>query len=347
VLLFTNAAALAQSLAMLALVASDRVEAWHLVAGNLVLGTVSAIDGPARQAMLLELVGGRRADLPNAIALNSALMNGARFAGPMIGGAVIAGLGEAWGFALNSASYGAVLAALARVRAAPFGVETGTESWAQQFVAGLRHVFGFLPSRAALVLLAAVSFAVQPYQSLAPYFAREVFGGDSRTLGWLIGAGGFGAVAGMVYLAWRPSVRGLLSLLPLAAAVAGAALIGFSFATSLALALALVFVTGMGGMITAAGTNTVLQTIVDERMRARVAALYMMAFLGTMPLGSLAAGALAERIGPPAALAAGGTLALAAAAVYAARLGAIRRAIAPVYERLGIASRARAFRPQP
>jgi MFS family permease len=347
VLYFTQGTALAQSLVMLALVASGRVEAWHLVAGNLMLGVVNAIDGPARQAMLVELVGGRD-DLPNAIAFSSALMNGARFVGPIIGGAVIAAFGEVWGFALNSLSYCAVLAALARMRAASRATETGAEGWARQFAAGLRYAFGFLPTRAALLLLAAVSFSVQPYQSLAPYFARDVFGGDSRTLGLLIGAGGCGAVTGMIYLALRPSVRGLLSLLAAAGAAAGAALIGFSFAPSLWLALPLLFVVGMGGMLTAAGTNTVLQTIVEDHMRARVAALYMMAFLGTAPLGALAAGSLAERIGPPAALAAGGALALAAAAAYASQLAAIRRAIRPVYEKLGILPRAaEPLRPPP
>ncbi|MDW8469545.1 MAG: MFS transporter [Burkholderiales bacterium] len=336
VLYFTQGTALAQSLAMFALVAAGRIEPWHLVAGNLLLGIVNAIDGPARQAMVLELVSGRREDLPNAIAFNSALMNGARFVGPIVGGAVIAALGEVWGFALNALSYGAVLVALARMRGAPRAVETGRESWLRQFAAGLGYAFGFLPTRAALLLLAAVSFSVQPYQSLAPYFAREVFGGDAHTLGLLIGAGGCGAVAGMIYLAVRPGVRGLLSLIPAAGAIAGAALIGFAACARLWLALPLLFLVGLGGMITAAGTNTVLQTIVAEHMRARVAALYMTAFLGTAPLGALAAGSLAERIGPPAALAAGGALALVAAAAYATRLAAIRRAIRPVYERLGI-----------
>ena len=108
VLYATQGTALAQSLVMFALVATGRVEPWHLVLGNFVLGLVNAFDSPARQSFLVELVGGRE-DLPNAIALSSGLMNGARFVGPMIGGAVIASLGVAWGFGLNSLSYLAVL----------------------------------------------------------------------------------------------------------------------------------------------------------------------------------------------------------------------------------------------
>jgi MFS family permease len=340
VLLFTQSCALLQALAMLALVASGRLEPWHLIVGNLALGIVNAVDSPARQSLLVELVGGRE-DLPSAIAFSSALMNGARFIGPMIGGAVIAGLGETWSYGLSSVSFLAVLASLWLIRAAPRPTEQSSAGWFAQFAAGFRYAFGFLPSRCALLLVAAVSFAVQPYQSLAPWFAREVFGGDSRTLGYLIAAGGIGAVSGMVYLAGRPTVRGLFRLLPVGGAAAGAALIGFAYSGALWLALVLLYLVGMGAMLAASSTNMVLQTIVEDRMRARVLAIYTMSFLGAAPLGALAAGALGERIGPPAALALGGGLALAAAALYWTQLAAIRRAIRPVYEELGIAPRPR------
>src|SRR5512146_3288464 len=191
VLYATQGTALAQSLAMFALVASRRVEAWHLIVGNLVLGIVNAFDSPARQSFLVELVGGRD-DLPNAIALSSALMNGARFVGPMIGGAVIATAGVSWGFGLNSVSYLAVLGAMRTPRRAS---EPGAGGWALELLAGFRYAYGFLPTRSALLLLAAVSFFAQPYQSLMPWFAKEAFHGNSATLGMLIGAGGAGAVS--------------------------------------------------------------------------------------------------------------------------------------------------------
>jgi MFS family permease len=335
VLYATQGTALAQSLVMFALVASGRIEPWHLVLGNLVLGVVNAFDSPARQSFLVELVGGRE-DLPNAIALSSALMNGARFVGPMIGGAVIASAGVAWGFGLNSVSYLAVLGALAAMRTAPRAPEPGAGGWAGELLAGFRYAYGFLPTRSALLLLAAVSFFVQPYQSLMPWFAKEAFHGNSATLGMLIGAGGFGAVSGMIYLATRSSIRGLLRRLPVSAALAGLALTAFSFTHALWLALPLVFLTGMGIMLTAASTNTVLQTIVEDRLRARVAALYIMAFLGMSPLGALLAGTLSRYAGPPLTLAIGGLCAAGAAATYASKLPAIRDEIRPLYQRLGI-----------
>ena len=338
VLMITQSVALAQSLFMLALVASGHVQPAHLIAANLVLGIVNAFDSPARQAQLVELVGGKD-DLPNAIAFSSILMNGARFIGPMIGGAVIAGFGEIWGFGLNCLMRGAVILALWLIRAAPRQTESASSGWASQLAAGFRYAYGFLPTRSALLLLSAVSFSIQPYQSLAPYFARDVFHGGSETLGYLIGAGGLGAVSGMLHLAIRPSVRGLLSQIPLAAATAGVALIAFSFSTSLWIALPMLYFVGMGAMITAGSTNTVLQTIVEDRMRARVVSIYMMSFLGVTPLGALFAGLLAEQIGPPATLAIGGVIALLAAFTYWMNLAKIRVAIRPIYEKLGIVPR--------
>jgi MFS family permease len=338
VLLVTQSVAFAQALVMLALLASGYVQPWHLIAANLVLGIVNAFDSPARQSQLVELVGGKE-DLPNAIAFSSLLMNGARFVGPMIGGAVIAGLGEVWGFGLNSLMRCAVIAALLMIRATPRPVEKTDAHWREQLAVGFRYAYGFLPTRSALLLVSAVSFGVQPYQSLAPYFARDVFHGGSETLGYLIGAGGFGAVSGMVYLAMKPSVRGLLSLIPFTGGMAGAALIIFTFANTLWLALPMLFLAGMGAMLSAASTNTVLQTIVEDHMRARVVSIYMMSFLGVAPLGALAAGTLAERIGPPATLALGGAFTLAAAFLYWINLPKIRAAIRPVYQKLGIVPR--------
>jgi MFS family permease len=335
VLRVTNSIAAAQSLAMLALVATGAIQPWHLIAGNLVLGVVNAFDSPSRQSFLIELVEGR-ADLPNAIAFQSMLMNGARFLGPMIGGAVIALFGEVWGFALNSASYLAILAALAWIRVRGHAPEGPPERWLAGLAAGFRWAYGFAPSRSMLLLLAAVSIGVQPVQALAPYFARDVFGGDSQTLGWLIGAGGLGAVSGMLYLALRPSVRGLLAVIGAAGAAGGAAVIAFTWSAQLWVALPLVYLSGMGMMLTAGSINTVLQTIVEDRLRARIAAIYIMSFLGVSPLGALGAGWAAQYVGPPAALALGGALALCASLAYLARLPAMRREMRPVYVRLGI-----------
>jgi MFS family permease len=334
VLLLTNAIASVQAVLMFTVVALGVVAPWHLIAGNLVLGIVNACDAPARQSILIQLVGGRQ-DLANAIALNSIMMNLARFVGPMVGGVLIAVFGERWGFAANALSYMGMLWALSRIRSVAKLHVPQEAGLLRQLRAGARYAYGFLPARSALLLLTAVSMTVGSYVALMPWFAREAFQGDSGTLGLLISSAGLGALTGMFYLAMRTGVRGLFGLLAWTSSTAGAALLVFSFSTTLWLALPALYCVGLGMMLTAASTNTVLQTIVPDELRGRVASLYVMSFIGMSPLGALAAGWIAERAGPPLTLAACGTAALAAAGVYASRLGAIRREIRPVYERLG------------
>jgi MFS family permease len=334
VLLVTNSIAALQASLMFAVVALGVVQPWHLIAGNLVLGIVNACDAPARQSILIQLVGGRR-DLANAIALNSIMMNLARFVGPMVGGLLIAAFGERWGFGANALSYLAMLLALSRIPSSPRGALPAEKGVLRQLAAGARYAYGFLPARSALLLLTAISVTVGSYVALMPWFARETFHGDSGTLGLLISAAGLGALTGMFYLAMRSGIRGLFGLLAWTSSTAGAALFVFSLSTSLWLALPALYCVGLGMMLTAASTNTVLQTIVPDELRGRVASLYVMSFIGMSPLGALAAGWVAERAGPPVTLAACGMAALAAAGVYASRLRAIRREIRPVYERLG------------
>jgi len=335
VLLVTNAVAAVQAVTMFAVVALGIVQPWHLIAGNLVLGVVNACDAPARQSILIHLVGGK-ADLANAIALNSVMMNGARFVGPMLGGALIAAFGEHWGFGVNALSYFAMLAALARIPADERRLAPLEKGLARQLAAGGRYAYGFLPVRSALLLLSATSLTVGSYVALMPWFAREAFHGDSRTLGLLMGAAGLGAVSGMAYLATRPGIRGLLRLIGWMSATAGAALVVFALAGSMWIALPALYFVGMGMMLTAASTNTVLQSIVPDELRGRVASIYVMSFIGVSPLGALGAGWIAERVGPPATLAACGIAALAAALVYASHFQAIRREIRTLYEKIGI-----------
>jgi MFS family permease len=333
-LMVTNSIAALQASAMFALVALGTVQPWHLIAGNLVLGLVNAWDAPARQSILIQLVGGR-ADLASAIALNSIMMNLARFLGPMVGGVLIAALGERWGFGANAASYFAMLFALSQIPARPPSSAPADGNMLRQLAAGTRYAYGFLPSRCALLLLTSASVTVGSYVSMMPWFAREAFHGDSGTLGLLISAAGLGALTGMVYLALRPGIRGLFRLIGRTVALAGAALCVFSFSTTLWLALPALYFVGLGLMLTAASSNTVLQSIVPDELRGRVASLYVMSFIGMTPLGALATGWVAEHIGPPHTLLVCGLAGIAAAAVYRTQLQAIGRAIRPVYEKLG------------
>lgn len=335
VLFATNTLAMLQSLVMLALMVSGHIEAWHVVLGNAVLGLGNAFDAPARQALISKLLPDRQ-ELTNAIALNSTVMNGARFIGPMLGGLVTAAFGEVWSFAVNCVMRLAVLFALRATSIASHVARQGPSSILKQLMVGIDYAYGFFPSRCALLLLAVSSFCLHSYGSLMPWFASQRFHGDSRTLGLLYSAAGLGAVCGMIYLASRTNIRGLFKVTGWSAGAAGLALVAFSFSESLWLALPMLFVSSLSMMLTAASTNTVLQSIVPDELRGRVAALYVMSFLGMSPLGSLLSGWLADRIGSQNALAIFGATGLSAALVYAYHFKQIRAEILPLYAALEI-----------
>jgi MFS family permease len=331
----TNTLAMLQSLVMLSLMVSGYIEAWHVVLGNAVLGLGNAFDAPARQALISKLLPDRQ-ELTNAIALNSTVMNGARFIGPMLGGLVTATFGEVWSFAVNCVMRFAVLSALRATSIAAHVARQGPSSILKQLMVGVEYAYGFFPSRCALLLLAVSSFCLQSYGSLMPWFASERFHGDSRTLGLLYSAAGMGAVCGMIYLASRSNIRGLFKVIGWSAGAAGLSLVAFSFSENLWLALPMLFVSSLSMMLTAASTNTVLQSIVPDELRGRVAALYVMSFLGMSPLGSLCSGWLADHIGSPHAVAFLGAAGFSAALVYAYHFKQIRAEILPLYEALDI-----------
>ena len=238
-----------------------------------------------------------KADLPNAIALQSMLFNGARFVGPTIAGVILAFAGEALCFLLNGISYLAVVVAYLLVRVAARPPSTERKPLLDELMAGFRYAFGEPAMRRLLWLLAALSVFTAPWQSLMPIYAGETFAGDSKTLGLLIGAVGFGALAATGFLAVRPSVRGLGRIIASAGLVAALALTGFALSHYLWLSLVLLATFGFGLIAAVASTNTILQTIADDDKRGRIISIYVMTFLGLAPISNFVAGAVAEAIG--------------------------------------------------
>lgn len=331
-MMLTQALSLVQAAVLAGLTFAGQIEVWHLLAAAAFLGVVNAFDTPLRQAFLLEMVGSRE-NLPNAIALNSLMMNGSRLVGPALAGVVLAAAGEAWCFLLNAASYLAMLAALAAMRLAAAPAPQSRQDWLAGLREALQFAWGFTPSRYLIGLVALVSFVATPYASLMPVFARDLLGGDASTLGLLVGASGAGAVAGVLYLAGRHGAAGLERLIAAAGFSAGIGLILFSRSTTLWLSLALLPLVGFGIITIAASANTILQLVAPDAMRGRLVSLHIAAFLGVMPIGSLAFGLLAERFGAAATIAGGGVLCLLAAAGFATRLGSLSKLLAPHYAR--------------
>jgi MFS family permease len=337
-LLATQSLMLLQAVILAALVALGRIETWHLIVLALWLGTCSAFDLPLRQSMYVHFIADR-GDLGNAIALNSMLVNTARVVGPAIAGILLSVTSEAVCFALNALSFVAVIVAILRMHWPADIRPATTTGWWASWIEGVRYVHGLKPVRALLALVAALAWTISPYTSLMPVYAKDIFGGGPHTLGYLLSAAGIGALLSTAYLASRATVRGLGRLIMFAAATSGAALAAFAYMRVYPLALLLMVLVGGGTILAAASANTILQTIVDDRLRGRVASFYTLAFLGIAPLGNLAAGALAGVFGTPFAFALNGVLAMAAAAWYRRRLPMVRYVLRPIYEELGVPRR--------
>lgn len=334
-LLFTQALAMAQALAIALLIFLGIIHVWMLVILSIMLGCITAFDGPARQSFLLEMIS-KKDDLGNAIALNSTMVNSARLIGPSIAGILIASTGEGMCFLINGISYVVVIASLLRMRLAPRAEKPKKRQFLSSFKEGFAYTFGFAPIKAVILLLALMSLMGMPYTVLMPVFAKEIFHGGSHTFGFLMGASGLGALAGALYLASRRNVVGLERLIPMASALFGSGLIAFSFSRYLPLSLFLLVFTGLGMMMQMASSNSIIQTIVDDDKRGRVMSFYTMALMGTAPFGSLLAGSLAKWIGAPNTLIIGGASCVIGALVFTRNLPKLKAQIHPIYIQQGI-----------
>lgn len=301
----------------------------------LVGGLANSFETPTRQAFFVQILDDRE-DLPNAIALNSILMNGARFVGPSVGGLAIAAAGETFCFSANAVSYLAVLWALRGVRTVRPQPPRGEQHPLADLADGWRYAMGFFPIRRMLLALATVSITIGPYSSLMPAISVKTFGQGAGLVGFFIGCVGLGAVIAAASLARRPSVRGLAKWIAIALVLAGAGAIGFCFSRMVWLSAACLVLAGFGMFLTSSTCNTIIQSVVDDDKRGRVMSYYTMFFIGSLPVGHLGAGWLAEHIGAPLTFLAGGVVCAIAGIAFAAALPSFREGLRPLYLKRGI-----------
>jgi MFS family permease len=314
-LVWTQVAAGLQSLAMAALTLAGIINLTEIIALAALQGVINAFDMPARQSFLGQMIEDR-ADLPNAIALNSSMVNGARLAGPVFAAVLVDLFGEGWCFAIDSASYIAVIVSLMAMTVAkrPHKPRSG-HVW-HEMAEGMRYVIREPTVRGVLLLLAATSVLGGAYSTLLPLIAGETLNGGPHTLGMLMAAAGLGALLGALYLAARETVTGLPAVIGYATTALGLGLVGLWWASSVWAAIPLAFVCGLGFMVQMASTNTIIQTVVDPNMLGRVMSLYGMAFFSGMPVGAVIQGSLADAIGPQPTLLIMGGAVLACAVAY-------------------------------
>jgi len=322
IVIATQTAAMVLAFILAALTLTGTVHVWHIFVLSSLLGVVNSFDVPARQSFIVEMVG--RVDMMNAIALNSSMFNASRVAGPAIAGLLVAAIGEGWCFFANGASYLAVIAGLLLMRVTPREMVMPSGSPWSHVLEGFRFVIENPPVHALLALLGVVSVTGMPYTVLMPAFADRILHGGPKALGWLMGTTGIGALAAALLLASRRNLRGLGRWVAVAATAFSVTLVAFSFSRTMWLSMVFLAAVGFSMMIQMGSSNTLIQSMVPDRLRGRVMAVYSMMLMGMAPFGALLAGLVADRLGAPTTVAAGGVMCLAAAGVFWMYLPRIR-----------------------
>ncbi|MFZ0884800.1 MAG: MFS transporter [Candidatus Acidiferrales bacterium] len=322
VVIGTQVASMILAFALAALTLLHIIRVWEIMGLAALLGVVNAFDVPARQSLLIEMVV--REDLMNAIALNSSMFNGARIIGPAIAGILVARIGEGWCFFANAVSYIAVIIGLLVMKFESLRTASKDVSPYEHIVEGFRYVRRTKPILALVLLIGVVSLVAVPYSVLMPIFADQILHRGAHGLGILMGSAGVGALLGALTLAVRRGVHGLGRVVGSAAAAFGISLALFAVSKSFWLSVALLIPVGYSVMLQMSSSNTLIQAMVPDELRGRAMAMYTMMFMGMAPLGSLFAGALADKIGAPWTVAIGGVGAFIGALVFMHYLPSLR-----------------------
>jgi MFS family permease len=298
ILLTTQVASMIQAGVLAVLIMVENYNISFIILLSALLGIINAFDIPSRQALVTQLIEDKK-DIPNAIGLNSSMVNMARLVGPALAGIVLSAWGESACFLINFFSFLAVLVSLLLMRIRPLEVQLSSKN----VIEGLREGYDYLKKasgmRFVILMLACTGLFVLPYATLLPVFAKDVLNGDEFTFSLLNSFGGLGALIGAFYLASNTPDRNIIKVIRAASLMFFISLILFSFTSSLWLSLFFLTSTTFGMVILVGASNTFIQTNVDEQMRGRVLSYYVMAFQGMQPFGSILIGFIATKIGAP------------------------------------------------
>jgi MFS family permease len=298
VMIASQVLSLIQALILTLLIYNGNYEVWHILILSVLLGTINAFDVPARQALIYDIVGNKE-HLPNAIALNSTMVNVARLIGPAVSGIVLEKLGAELCFLTNALSFVIVITSLLLMKLPAFVPRERIKSISVDLSEGLRYLRNTPKIRNVMLMLACVSLFSLPFVTLLPVYARDIFIGNASTFGLLNSFVGLGAVTCALFLASMTSGTNLKKVLFRCTILFGIGLMAFAYVTSLSLGLACIAIAGFGMMAQTTISNTLIQTTVAPAMRGRVISYYAMAFFGMQPLGGLLVGAASHQIGAP------------------------------------------------
>lgn len=315
IMLITQTAAMIQAVLLAILILTNRYTVWEILSLSVILGIINAFDMPARQPMVHEIIHDKT-DLPNALALNSSMVNLARVLGPALSGIILQKLGAGICFSLNALSFIAVIGSLLLMKLPPYIPGTAKKKAVSELKEGFMYIKNTPSIGMILLMLTCISLLVLPYNTLLPIFAKVIFKGDATTFGYINSFIGLGALGGAFFLASLKPGTDLKIILLMNTFIFGVCLMLFSHITNFPLAMVFASITGFGMMSQTTIGNTIIQTQSAPHMRGRVMSYFALAFFGMLPLGSLLVGSISQLIGAPDTLLCQGIIAIMIAIVF-------------------------------
>jgi MFS family permease len=315
VLLGTQVASMIQASILAVLILAGHYAVWEILSLSVMLGIINAFDVPARQSLVYEMIDDKK-DLPNALALNSSMVNLSRLIGPAIAGFVLEKFGDGTCFLLNALSFMAVIGSLLLMKLPEYIKQVHNKNVLGELREGMVYLKQTPSIAFVIVMLGLISLFVLPFSTLLPVYAKDIFKGTASTFGIIDSVIGLGAFSGAIFLASLKPGSNLKKILAINTLVFGAGLILFSHEGNYPLALVFATVAGFGMMSQITVSNTLIQTTVEPNMRGRVISFYAMAFFGMQPLGGLLIGSLSKLIGTPDTMLAEGIFALLIGALH-------------------------------
>ncbi|GAA4207163.1 MFS transporter [Pedobacter jeongneungensis] len=297
-LLITQIASMVQAVLLTLLIFFRHYSVWEIIALSALLGLINAFDVPARQSLVYEMVDDK-ADLPNALALNSSMVNLSRLIGPGLAGLALEKFGDDICFGLNAVSFIAVIGSLLMMKLPKYISKPSTKNVMEELKEGFAYIKKTPSISIILIMLALISLTVLPFSTLIPVYAKDIFKGTASTFGVIDSVIGLGAFSGAIFLASLKPGRNLRKILAVNTLIFGLGLILFSHTTYYPIALVFATISGFGMMSQITISNTLIQTTVNPSMRGRVISFYAMAFFGMQPLGGLLVGGISQWIGTP------------------------------------------------
>ncbi|WP_367866251.1 MFS transporter [Pedobacter sp. WC2423] len=296
ILLITQTASMVQAVLLVFLVLNKQYNVWGILILSSLLGIINAFDSPARQSMINDIIDSKD-DLPNALALSSSINDFSRLIGPAIAGLVLLKFGASFCFLLNAISFAAVLLSIIMIRWPAYLPATAKKKMSADLLEGFRYLRKTPDISLSILMLALVSLLVLPYNTLLPIFAKVVYKGDAATFGYLNSFIGLGAITGLMFLASLKPGTNLKKVLLFNTVVMGICMILFSLSNSFILAILFATIGSFGMTSQTTISNTIVQGQASSEMRGRVVSIFLMAYFGMLPLGSMLVGVIAQKIG--------------------------------------------------